>query len=647
MADALDNAIAELAGLVADEEVAKTAMERYHATSSYQSRLETRYKRNHWYYAPLNGDQWPEDAIDRPEKIHITVNIFRSAVNVDARLQAILPRISQVPTGLDEVTRKRAEAAEKMILAFLEMTDWEVWFGDLTRTKALYGKGVLKAFWNTEEGRPDVEVVENPANLRIGWGSSNFKAKDWALYEYTLSPLEAMQQFPDIEVHPVQGSGSLVVQRRGLHTDPLGQKPAPGKDRPNLSSVLPYEPSDYENKHVRVWDYWFKTKDGLVRNAVLVEGKLARDISDHSELPDIPFIVIENDHEPGSPEGIPTAEEIIDIQLELNRTLSHWAQLVNDEIDPAWQLNGENADAVPGGIVPKGGEIIAAGSGNQINPIAKPVNQFPIEGLIKTLWETFHRVTGLSEVLFGQMPGAQTSGRALAVQIEAAANRMDPKRIRLYAGLRTLLRYWTFMIEKANPKVELPDGTEGGLRDVFVGLRRWKVVAPEITPRDVIENTTNEINKVQAKLSSLRTSMDQLGIDSPEDELQLIQLERSNAHLFPGDVQSFVAAIATISQILPQLQAMMQQGGLPDFGLTGGAQGQLGAGAAQQDAFEAQPTLAQEDNQAGPPQPATGPGSAPPAGATAPLGATGTTLIRSTPEGGAQALQQTAITRPL
>ena len=48
-------------------------------------------------------------------------------------------------------------------LAYLEASGWELWMQTLCRAKAIYGKGVLKVFWNNEDRRPDVKVVENLA----------------------------------------------------------------------------------------------------------------------------------------------------------------------------------------------------------------------------------------------------------------------------------------------------------------------------------------------------------------------------------------------------------------------------------------------------------------------------------------------------
>jgi hypothetical protein len=649
------------------QEVELTARQRYTSSESYQSRLNIKYRKAHNLYAPIYGDQWPEDLTTRPGKIHMSVNIVKAAVDVDARIQSLMPRISLEAESISQEDRARAEAQEKMMLQFLEFSGWEVWFNDLTKVKCLYGKGILQPFWNKDENRPDVTVVENPANLRIGYGSSDYRMIDWTLYEHLLSPLAAMQKYPGIRIDRTNDKKNpFQLTRVYDHADPLNTAPL-GNVAPLAGAISNKDfvrtpsqrvASAYERDQVRVWDYWYKDEKGDVYNAVLIEGKLVEDPKKHPELFDIPFIVIENDHEPASPEGVGTAEPIYDLQIELNRAISHWAQLVADEIDPSWQLTGENADSIPSGIVPKAGEIVAVGAGNKIEPIAKTVNQFPVQQLIEQIFNLFHRVTGLSEVLFGAPGGSQTSGRALAVQVEAAANRLDPKRRRLYRGLKELLVFWTFMAKKVNPKFvveqnELGEKLYAGLSELFSENARWRIVAPEITPRDVIENTTNTINKVNSKLISLRTAMDELGVDSPEDEIKTIELERSNAHLFPGDVQAWVAVVSMIQQMQAQQQAMAQQlsqvtgtelpgqAGAPGAGMSQQAQAESAANQAQNDQFAMQPQGTQGDNAEAAAMPASAQGQPAPAGTNP----TSTTLIRNTPTGGATTLQQTVIKR--
>jgi hypothetical protein len=623
----------DIPGYFEEATVVVEANERYTSSEAYQTGLIAKYRKYHFWYAPANDDHWPEDAARRPGKLHITTNIVKPVVDIEARLQAKTPRVVLVPSDLSEAERARAELAEKLMVEYLEASGWEGWLHTLCRGRAIYSKGVLKPFWNKEERRPDVTLIENPGNLRIGWGSSDFRVMDWALYEYSLSPQEVMRRWPDVMVMPSPGDEPLVImpKQSGSHDDPLAQ------NRTTPDPTLNYSPSDYEKKQVKVWDYWYKRgKD--VYNCVLLQQRYhAVPPTKHDYLPDIPYIPIENDHEPGSPEGMSTVAPLIDLQIEMNREMSHWAQIINDETDPAWWVN---KDSVPGGLVPKAGQMTPIGDDAQVGAFEKPVTTFPIEQLHGAFWNQIHRTSGIPEIAFGNPGGSQVSGRALAVQIEGAINRIDPKRTLLYGGLKELLIFWTYMLEKLDPKMSIgPDGKKIGIAKFVKGFRRWQFVAPEITPRDVAEHTTNTINKVNAGLLSQKHAMDEIGIDSPQDELKLISEERSNIGINPGFVQQQIAVWAAIQQLQIQQEQLAQMAGIQGSSETAlqAGQDQTGANNVKAQQQRAQPTVTEAEN-----QPATGQGGVPP-----PVGIDQTTLVRANPQGEGTTLNQLALNRSL
>jgi hypothetical protein len=163
----------------------------------------------------------------------------------------------------------------------------------------------------------------------------------------------------------------------------------------------------------------------------------------------------------------------------------------------------------------------------------------------------------------GQIQSGELSGRALAVQIESSANRLDPKRRLLYRGLRTLIRFWCHMADVMNPTFDAGQDEDGnprrmGLRDVVKGFDQWKIVAPEITPKDVMEAIRVEIDKVNAKVSSRRAAMDAIGVDAPEAELELVKTELSDIQLNPDQVQIQAAVWSLLLQLQSQYQQLSQ-----------------------------------------------------------------------------------------
>jgi hypothetical protein len=259
----------------------------------------------------------------------------------------------------------------------------------------------------------------------------------------------------------------------------------------------------------------------------------------------------------------------------------------------------------------------------------------PFTEIYRTIFDALHRQSGVPEIALGGLAGSDISGRATAVQIQSHLNRMDPRRNRMYNSLKRLMRFWVYMAEKKNPKMPVGD-KKVPLADMLGGFRNFKIIAPEITPRDAQEAVTTEINKVNGRLTSLRTAMDTIGIENPESELDLIREEGMDAQLNPERAQAFAALSIQLQQLQmnaaqmqQQLQAMAPPGGAP--------QGDPNAAAAasqaqmQQQQYAAQPTGFEDQN-----QPMTQEGSPPPGNGQGP---TTSTLIR-----GGQALNQIAFT---
>lgn len=622
--------------------IEQEARSRYSESETDHSQMVAKYARYHHYMFPPHmgnegsGDQWPDHARRNPDKIHITANIVHAFVAVDARLQAILPRVTIPTARMDKERRALAEATEGLVMAWLEASGWDVWMDVLCLVKSGYGKGILKPFWNKDENRGDVYVLEQPANLRIGWGRSDYTVMDWALYEMTMSVAEARRRYKGIDFKPSERDPNVInVVRLYEYSDLV-------TSGTNVVSPPYRMQSDYEQKHVTHWDYWW-IEGGKVMNAVLLAGVVVEGPKHHPEMPTIPYIVIENDHEPGNPDGVSTAEPILDVQVELNRLMSHAHQHVADTVDPAWQATGEGGMNIESHMVPKSGEIIPVGEG-QIIPIQTGTNTVPFMDLIRDAWNTAHRITGLPEILFGQAP-ADISGRATAIQIQSAINRIDPRRKRLYDGIRALIRFWLYMAEKVDPHEEMLDGTEGSMAAMVKGFDRWKIIAPEITPRDIAEVAQVQMELVNAKLSSAKAAMDQVGIEAPEAMFDDIREERSDVIYAPDAVMQTMSSyqiVLQLQQMLQQMQMTMAQLGQSaqqvgqGAGMSPVAQGQRANNVAQQQQFQAQPQPLGEDVN----QPSTTTGSPPPPQGQGP---DVQNLIRAGGPGGGQALTQAVL----
>ena len=448
-----------------------------------------------------------------------------------------------------------------------------------------------------------------------------------------------MRQYK-IVVTPGQRAGEpYSVLRVGDQLDPLDQKSA----RTAFGPAPNRNPSQYEEDFVTLWDYWYKDGDDIC-NAILIEQVIVDGPHKHPEMPDIPFIVVEHEHEPGNPDGISAVEPLLDIQIELNRLLSHALQHVADNVDPAFQAYGNDVSAIEPGTVPKSNEILVVGDG-KIDPISTGVNVMPFDVLIKEMWNSAHRISGEPEILFGQA-ASDISGRATAIQIQSAVNRIDAPRSLLYQALGSLLNFWFHMAVRRNPIMSLgmdEDGNErkGSLRELIEGMTRWRFIAPELTPRDSQELVATEGQKVTLGLSSKRDSMDAIGVESPEAMQDRIREERNDLVLSPAEVQQKISAFLMMLQYQQQLQAMQMQEadlqaqsaavGQQQGGMSATAQAQKATNTAQQGQAAQQAAagpVAEDQNQPLP-------------------GATQQTLIRAGGAPGGQALNQVSFSGPV
>lgn len=608
------------------------AARRFGSASPGAAVRANRYRQAMKYYAPLNNDQWPEDRFLRPGKVHITANIIRAYCDISARLLSIPPRLVNKPLSQNVENRRRAEDIERFFYRLLDLSGWDVWLNDWALAGEVFGVGVLKAYWDTATGTPDVEVIEQPQNLMLGYGTSDYSVVDWAIYRYTVSFIEAQARWPEAQIMLDEAGGPMVAgtpvswgaadkadivnQRSGSGATAEGGS---GLSDDVNSSNAHYE--EYEHsQHLEAWDYWYR-EDGKIKNATILAGRIVDGPHTHGELPKIPYLIYEAGHEPGSPEGLNTPELLRDTQMGYNRALSLWTQYALDNSGTAYQVKGPTSGDIPEGMIPLSDEMVPVGE-NEIIPIQRNQNTFPLNQLIDQYWEVASRLTGIPAILFGTLAGAQTSGRATAVQIEAALNRLDPKRRRFYNTLKELLRIWGFMLSFKNTKIEVvqpaeaqpgqlgPAAQEPEMQVIKIGMKRlldgfdnWKIIAPEITPRDSIEATQNAANKVGAHLQSLENAMDDIGIEDPQHELDLIRRELADARLNPGQVQAYISSLQLLNQLM-QMQAQQAA-----------AAGQQGQDIQQAQDQAAQPTGLEDQNQPGM---ATGPGGPPPPGTNAP-----------------------------
>ena len=492
--------------------------------------------------AHAGASHWAEHpSASTPGKTHISVNTPPVYVDVPASLQSVPPVENMVSNLPDDAGRAMASMAERLYFAWKDEEKWDLKCHRACVTKGLYGRTAAKVYWDDEKARPCVTVIDQPRNLYLGWGNSDYTKLNWALYIYRQTPEQVLEEWGlDVESSE-EADGTVIpfVLPRNRQASTTYSRPWPGQ---------PLE--------VEVYDYWYrqpkakqpkrgKAYAGVVMetwNAIFV-GNVCVKNEKHTEFGGrIPYVPLFNTYIPGVPSGRPDLFDIEPLIREKDERMSAGGQMLTKTVDGQfWQLVGPEApDVVPPGAVPKPNKVATPGAGNRVESINPWMPEFQLEAYLSRLDREMTDVSGLNDLLRGLAPATVLSSSkaitALVANYEA--------RIRIKRDL-----FYVFREEVWNLASEVWATKQTALRPILAGIGRLVQTAPSLTPRDDMETASMASNLVTSKLWSQKRGMDRVGVDDPETESDIIRNERTDASMFPADV-------ATMAQLMTVLQSL-------------------------------------------------------------------------------------------
>jgi hypothetical protein len=520
------------------------------------------------------ASHWAEHpSATTPGQSHVSLNIPPVYVDVPASLQSVPPVENMVSTLPDDQGRMLAAMTERIYFAWKNEESYDLKCHKACIAKGLYGRTAAKVYWDEEKNRPCVTVIDQPRNLYLGWGSSDYTALNWALYVYRLSREGAYEAW-GLEMDADDEKGNIIpyivpADRRGMTT-----------------SARPFVGQRME---VEVYDYWYrkpKAKQpkrqganykGIVMetwNAIFVGNVMVKNTLHNEYAGKIPYVPLFNTFIPGVPSGRPDLFDIEPLIREKDERLTNGSQMLGKTVNGQfWQLTGPEApDTVPQGVVPKPNKVIAPGAGNRVEKIEPWMPEFQLEQYLARIDREMADVSGLNDLLRGLAPATVlSSSKAITALVANYEARIRIKRDMFYQWRREVWEMAaTVWASKNRP-----------LAPVLTGAARLEQTAPSLTPRDDIETASLASNLVSAKLWSQKRGMDRVGVDDPEVESDIIRSESTDASMWPERVQ-VMAQLMTVLQSLgygapagAEQQLQQQAQSLASFrSLLGGQQGQ-------------------------------------------------------------------------
>jgi hypothetical protein len=453
--------------------------------------------------------------------------------------------------------------------------------------------------WDDNTKKPVVEIIDQPRNLWLGWGQSDYKSLNWAAYVYRLTAESVYEEYGLI-TSTREGSGEQVY--------PYIIAPTDG-DFDNGTRSWTQSP----NGMIEVCDYWYRQpkttriSNKITRvehetwNAIIVGNRVVKN-EPHPEYGGrMPFVPLFNSYIPGVPDGRPELYDLEQLFREKDERITSGSQLMNNVVNAQfWQLVGPEApESVPPGLKPIPNRVVGPGAGNRIEKIDPWMPEFQLEQFVARLDREMADVSGLNDLLRGLAPSAVlSSSKAINALVANYEARIRIKRDLLYEWR---LRIWQLAADvwaKKQPDME----------PVLKGPHALEITAPSLTPRDDMEIATMASNLKREKIWSGKRAMDRTGVDDPEQEENVIREEQTDATLNPAAVQVMAQLMAVLQQLGQQnaeAQAIAQQQQASAQGAMNDAR-QLGGG------MQGQPMMnGEEEAPAGPPPEGGGPGGEP------------------------------------
>lgn len=225
------------------------------------------------------------------------------------------------------------------------------------------------------------------------------------------------------------------------------------------------------------------------------------------------------------------------------------------------------------------GGFIGLKENGELGLLTVPETQM-IDNALNDVFSRMKDLAGFPTATFGEIAGANTSGDALGMYFQPTTRMIERQNIAYRSCLQSLnakiLQLYDVFLKPGEPvKLSgvLPSGnyqmTDAGMmyggsfsdvitREEINGQYMNIVTSPSVTPKDDVAYKRLMLDFARDKVISRTTAYDEIGILSPQDELQQLANEQSDPALNPDGTQAIMQGA---------LNAQQLAGGVP----TGGA----------------------------------------------------------------------------
>lgn len=540
---------------------------------------------------PPGHDFTPVNWLRRVCEIHrtqtigdgFTVSSSYHGIDVDA---AFDPNEKPQLTLQNNKMKDYAESRNKLFQSILRDNGGDSLFANMAENGSAVGFSVLKAWYDKDEGKYCLHMVEAVENFYAVWSSNDFRKASFHAYVYQVDKQTAIKDYD---------------ANQNVATSPLGMPLVP----PTAVGVSQYystQPMVTIMEITGKVEGWCVDGNGTLTkcaigsetemNCFIVGNDIKQIITDKRYLPK--YYVFPNKLARRRPWGQPDiSSSAIAINQSYIETLSDWRTVQSKVNFPKFKAFGFGQDIQLPKPKPRTVEIIGLGENQDIQPLQNPNSdantELDFQRTMAELKEAFVRETGISQQLFDIPDSASTnSAQAGMLAMKSISDQVEARR-----------QLWSPVIEKMfYDALDCLALWDDNIKDLIQDDTDWyiRVQWPPAMRQDDPNFQMMLLNRINAGLMSVQSFFEAMGINAKE-EIDRMSDEMDNpiTAAMHGKLLSMLAefkiagpptsappkvAISLRGDLTPEqesnLASQHEFGDGPNFGPSSGPQGELG-----------------------------------------------------------------------
>lgn len=535
--------------------------------SSYGARLDDLIEYERFFV----GDHWNEaPQAEDSTSYQLTYNYCKAIVLKYAALLSKAPRIRINIVSNELTLKQKAQKRERFLQGIWPslMTAWrDVEFNASKKTF-----GVIEVVWDPGPGQPET--------IEVGVGKDVTKTLRYTDIPIKFKSIEPEKFFPvyrtfdkpdDFLYVMVEDPGRLVEDIKETY-------------KVNLQSTDVQEGTDGTCDLLQYWDstnYKLLAKTTYYREVRMGKDTKRIPRSTFTVLQDfkheyerIPFFVVQNLRNPGKDPcydgSIGDIDSVAHLNKHYNVIMSEAAEEIALHIhnpvayksdDPKQDVN--NIDFKPGALIP-------IGKDEDLSPIMWPGLAGAVEEHLNRTQAAIEDLTFVGEAGFGRYPSG-ASGIGLRLVLSSLEQIMGLKIPLRQNALADICKHLFKIIElkTGNKEAENYAPLQLWLKDHLGRYGQVQITKEDINrdyfvdidygnllPRNETEHQQNEVYKYKTGAQSLWETLDNIGVDNPDEAISRIKQEQEDVVLNPEKAMAIAQAKLSIAQALMQLKQL-------------------------------------------------------------------------------------------